>query len=172
MAVFLVVAIVAVGILYGSLVFTARPLSATQYAELDAAITVLERKGFVYEAFKLRNGVVFRSDDHWLNALSPKENAYAATNYPFAIITLYADFFTYPADSTERAAILLHEAMHLDGFSEKEAYDVVWRNRKYLGWTEKAYPESEVLMNIRTQTREYAPHLFVCEFRPYSDCTE
>jgi hypothetical protein len=68
---------------------------------------------------------VFRANDNWLNASVEKENAYAATNYPFEIVTIYPDFFRFTVDDTERAAILLHEAQHLKGKDEKESYEFV-----------------------------------------------
>lgn len=114
----------------------------------------------------------YRADDNWLNASVDKENAYAATNFPFEVMTIYPDFFNYPVDDTERAAILLHEAQHLKGADEKEAYEFVWKNRKKLGWTKEKYGSSIIYQNVRRQTREYAPQLFVCNLNEYADCTE
>jgi len=169
--VFLGVCLGAIGLFYASLIFTASPLTGDEKAEVDAAIVLLEKHGFINEAFLLRDLAVFRNSDNWLNASVAKENAFAATNYPFAIITLYPDFFAYPEDDIERAAILLHEARHLKGYGEEDAYEFVWRNRKYLGWTEDKYGASVVWQNIRKQTREMAPNLFVCSFDPQGDCT-
>jgi hypothetical protein len=87
-------------------------------------------------------------------------------------MTIYPDFFTYPVDETERAAILLHEAQHLKGADEKEAYEFVWKNRKRLGWTKEIYGNSVIWLNVRKQTREVAPELFVCPANEYADCTE
>ena len=115
---------------------------------------------------------MFRSNDNWLNASIEKENAYAATNFPFEIITLYPDFFSYPLDDTERAAILLHEAKHLQGKDEKEAYEFVWKNRKKLGWVSEKYRNSVILTAVRKQTKELSPNLFVCDINPFGDCTE
>ncbi len=170
--IFLLVCIAAIGIFYSSLVFTASPLSRPEKELVDSAIGILESSGFINEAYLLRDLAVFRGNDNWLNASVPKENAFAATNYPFAIVTLYPDFFAYPEDDVERAAILLHEARHLKGYGEDDAYEFVWRNRKYLGWTAERYGDSIVWQNIRRQTRDYAPNLFVCDFRPSRDCTE
>ena len=161
----------AVGIFYSSLLFTASPLAPENAEKVRAAISVIEKRGFINEAYLLRDLATFRGSDNWLNATVAKENAYAATNYPFAIITLYPDFFTYPEDDTERAAILLHEARHLKGDNEEEAYEFVWRNKKFLNWTEKNYGDSVVWLNIRTQTTEYTPNLFVCNLNPMYDCT-
>ena len=139
---------------------------------METAITIIEKRGFINEAYLLRDLATFRGSDNWLNAAVPKENAYAATNYPFAIITLYPDFVTYPEDDIERAAILLHEARHLKGYGEEDAYEFVWRNKKYMGWTEGSYGDSVVWLNIRKQTREMAPNLFVCDFNQHGDCTD
>jgi hypothetical protein len=165
------VCIGAVGIFYSSLIFTASPLSGDEAEKVKAALNVIEKTGFINEAYLLRDLATFRGSDNWLNASIAKENAYAATNYPFAVITIYPDFFAYPEDDVERAAILLHEARHLKGDGEEEAYEFVWRNRKYLGWTEEKYGDSVTWLNIRTQTHEYAPNLFVCDFNPLGDCT-
>jgi len=154
------------------LIASAKSLSLEQKTTVAAAIHVLRDKGFSSEALWLDNFTIFRSNDNWLNASVAKESAYAATNFPFGIITLYSDFFSYPVDDTERAAILLHEARHLRGDDEKEAYGFVWKNRKQLGWTEDKHFESPVWKNIRHQTRENVPNLFVCDFNEFADCTE
>lgn len=167
----LVVAVVIVGF-YVSLVLTAKPLSYDQRKSVESAISILEEKGFSDEVLLLKYLAVFRSNDNWLNASVEKENAYAATNFPFEIMTLYEDFFTYPADEVERAAILLHEAKHLQGKDEKEAYEFVWKNRKKLGWVRSKYQSSIIWNDVRKQTKEYAPHLFVCDVNPFGDCTE
>jgi len=65
---------------------------------VQRAITVLVQKGFDRESDLLRKFTVFRSSDNWLNSSIEKENAYAATNYPFEIMTLYPDFFQFPLD--------------------------------------------------------------------------
>lgn len=168
---FLLVCFAMVGTFYLSLIFTASPLSADETESVHAAITVLEKRGFINEAFLLRDLATFRNNDNWLNASVSKEDAFAATNYPFVIVTLYPDFFSYPIDDIERAAILLHEARHLKGNGEEDAYEFVWRNRKYLGWTADKYSHSITWQNIRRQTKEFAPNLFVCDFNPYNDCT-
>jgi hypothetical protein len=157
---------------YTSLIFSADKLTAEERAQVDESIRILEEKGFQDEAFLLKHLAAFRANDNWLNASVAKENAYAATNFPFEIVTLYPDFFTYPVDATERAAILLHEAKHLQGKDEKDAYEYVWRNRKGLGWKFEAYRTSAIWMETRKLTREHAPGLFVCDFNPYADCTD
>lgn len=167
-----IVCLTAVAGFYVSLIFSAQSLSSDQREIVGRAIAIIETKGFADEAFLLRHVGVFRANDNWLNASVEKENAFAATNFPFEIVTLYPDFFTYPADDVERAAILLHEAKHLQGRDEPHAYEFVWKNRKRLGWTADLYGQSEVWLNVRRQTRDYAPRLFVCEFNPNSDCTD
>ena len=157
---------------YLSLVVSAHPLSFEQKHHVRRAMSLLKSKGFTQQAFLLENISIYRSDDNWLNASVAKENAYAATNFPFEIMTLYSDFFTYPTDDTERAAILLHEAEHLKGRNEHDAYEFVWTHRKQLGWTKAEYALSPVWQNIRKQTKDNAPSLFVCEKNDYNDCTE
>jgi hypothetical protein len=166
------IAVAAVAGFYISMVFSAKGMSYEQKKAIAASIEILEAKGFTDEAFLLRRLAVFRSEDNWLNASVAKENAFAATNFPFGIVTVYPDFFTYPADDVERAAILLHEAKHMQGADEKEAYEFVWRNRKRIGWTAEAYDTSVVWSEVRKQTRDYAPGLFVCDVNKFGDCTE
>lgn len=132
----------------------------------------MREKGFTSDAMLLDNFTVYRRNDNWLNASVAKENAYAATNFPFEIMTLYPDFFTYPIDDTERAAILLHEARHLRGEEEPAAYTYVWKNRIQLGWTREKYSASPVWSNIRSQTRDTVPELFTCSEKDFGDCTE
>ena len=114
----------------------------------------------------------FRSTDNWLNASTRDENAYAATNFPFEIITIYPVFSTVPQDDTERAMVLLHEAQHLQGADEKTAYEYVWRNRKKLGWIQETHGNSKVFLNVKKQTKEFAPNLFICQSGDLGDCTD
>ncbi len=139
---------------------------------LQICTIILQKKGFDDEVFFLDKLAVFRSNDNWLNASIDKENAYAATNFPFEIMTLYPDFYNYTVDDTERAAVLLHEAKHLQGMDEREAYDFVWKNRKKLGWISAIYRNSTVWNGVRKQTMEYSPQLFVCDEKPWRDCSE
>lgn len=157
---------------YLSMVFTSASLKYDEKRKIQAAIDVLEEKGFSRDVFLLRYLTNYRGNDNWLNASTKFENAYAATNFPFEIMTIYPDFFTYTLDDTERAAILLHEAQHLKGADEKEAYEFVWRSRQTLGWTKERYDDSVIWRNVRNQTHEYAPNLFVCDWNEALDCTE
>ncbi len=157
---------------YFSLIFSAKKLTYDERQTVERSVAILAEKGFDKEVFLLKYLTAFRSNDNWLNASVIKENAYAATNFPFEIMTLYPDFFTFPADDVERAAILLHEAIHLKGGDEKEAYQFVWKNRKRLGWTKENYAGSILWNNVRRQTQEYSPDLFVCGTGGHSDCTE
>lgn len=157
---------------YVSLIASSRPLSTPQGIMVRSAIRHLKEKGFGDDAMLLEKLTVFRSDDNWLNASVAKENAFAATNFPFEIVTLYPDFFIFPDDDIERAAILLHEARHLRGEDERDAYEFVWKNRNKLGWTKDEYYLSVTWQNIRKQTRENAPHLFACIANDFGDCTQ
>jgi hypothetical protein len=172
LATFITVCIATVAGFYASLIYSADSLDYKEKAKVDAAISILEDRGFIDEVVLLKTLVVFRSNDHWLNASVHKENAFAATNFPFEIVTLYPEFFSVPADDVERAAILLHEAKHLEGKDEREAYEFVWRNRSRLGWDAKKYGFTDVWLSVKKQTRDAVPDLFVCTALPDQDCTE
>ena len=155
-----------------SLIGSATSLTYEEKQSVKASIAILREKGFQDEVLLLETFTTFRASDNWLNASVAKENAYAATNFPFEIITLYPDFFTYPTDETERAAILLHEAKHLAGKDEHDAYEFVWTHRRQLGWTADKYRNSPVWINIRRQTKDNVPLMFVCDLKDAGDCTE
>ena len=167
----IVIVVVLVGF-YLSLIGTARPLEYEQTKTIERAVRILEERGFHDDVFLLRYVTVFRAEDNWLNASTRAENAYAATNFPFEIITIYPEFFSASRDDAERAAILLHEARHLRGEDEPDAYRYVWKNRARLGWTRDAYGISPTWHHVRSQTRAYVPELFVCPANEYDDCTE
>ena len=168
---------------YVSLVSSAKPLSPEQGYQARRAIALLHERGFGSDIFILEHFSIFRGEDNWLNASVPKENAYAATNFPFEIITLYSDFFTYPVDdritkflaqTRNHPEKMLHESRHLRGKDEHDAYKFVWEHRQQLGWTKDKYRNSVVWRNVRKQTRETVPELFVCDFNDLEvgDCTE
>ena len=159
-------------IFYLSLIATSVPVLPYQASKIDRAIAQIEAKGFTREAFMLKHMVSFRASDNWLNSVTGKENAYAATNFPFFVITVYPDFFDKATDDTERAMILLHEAQHLKGGSEHQAYSFVWKNRQQLGWTTLSHGSTDTFVTVEEQTRENAPELFTCSDRVWSDCTE
>ena len=171
LAVLVVVLIAVVTGFYLSLIGTSDPLNADERQQVEEAIGLLEQCGFTEEVFYLRHIAAFRSSDNWLNVAAAREEAFAATNFPFGIVTLYSGFFTYPEGVTERAVILLHEARHLSGKGERDAYEFVWKNRKRLGWSETVHHETRLMRSIRKQTAEYSPGLFICDFNPYNDCT-
>lgn len=156
---------------YLSLVATSVPPTKAERSDIKKAIEVLAAKGFEDEVFLLKRTTTFRATDHWLNRFTKHENAYASTNFPFQIVTVYGDFFHKTADDTERAMVLLHEARHLLGEDEREAYAYVWRNRQRLGWTMEKYGAGEVYDMIEQQTHDNAPELFNCPDKPWEDCT-
>ena len=168
----MVTAFIALFGFYMTLIMSAKKLEYEEKKAVERSVLILEEKGFSKEVFLLRYLTAYRGTDNWLNASTREENAYAATNFPFEIMTIYPDFYIYPKDDVERAAILLHEAQHLKGADEKEAYEYVWKNRKQLGWTKETYGGSIVWRNVRKQTKEIAPLLFVCNINEYEDCTE
>ena len=159
-------------VFYSSLVAISSPLAPHGVETVEKAIRILETGGFEREVFLLRHTATFRDSDNWLNAAVAKETSYAATNFPFQIVTLYPDFFRIATDDTERAMILLHEARHLQGDSESDAYAFVWKNRDRLGWTQLSHGTTPTYISISQQTREHAPELFTCTTRLWNDCTE
>jgi hypothetical protein len=168
---YLAVTLCLISIFHSSLLVTSQPLRADENAAVERAINLLDAKGFGREAFLLRHFTVFRNTDSWLNSLTQRENAYAAANFPFNIITLYPDFFTKAQDDTERAIILLHEVQHLRGADEHEAYEFAWRNREKVGWTILTHGTTESYINIEAMTRQTVPELFNCPDRMWNDCT-
>ena len=155
-----------------SLLTTSALLPPHERAAVESAIDVLDERGFEAEAFILRNTATFRKTDHWLNLLVEKENAFAATNFPFQIVTIYPDFYGRTTDDTERAMILLHEARHLMGMNEADAHQYVWQHRGQLGWTQMTHGTTETYITVEQQTREQVPDLFTCTDRSWNDCTE
>jgi len=157
---------------YASLIATSDPARLEQKPFIDRAIEILETKGFAREAFVLRHIVRFRASDNWWNRKVGHESAYAATNFPFEVVTLYPPFFDQPVDDVERASILLHEACHLLGSGEHGAFESAWRRKTQLGWTRDKYEGSLVWTNVREATMQYAPELFQCGQDHRSDCVE
>ena len=156
---------------YLSLVATSIPPTKDERAEINSAIDILAQRGFADEVFLLKRTTTFRASDHWLNSFVDKGNAYASTNFPVQLVTVYGEFFDRTTDDTERAMVLLHEARHLLGENEHDAYAYVWKNRARLGWTTDKYGSGETYMTIEQQTNENAPELFNCPDKPWEDCT-
>jgi len=156
---------------YGSLLVTSEGLASDQHAAVARAIAVLQRAGFSREATVLDRFVSWRSTDNWWNAYVGHQRAYAATNYPFAVITLYPPFFRVAVDDTERAAILLHEAYHVVGEDEEAALRRAWLAKQRIGWTEDRYAHTRVWKNTREWTVANVPGLFRCGVDGDADCT-
>jgi hypothetical protein len=157
---------------YLSLIMTSQPVNSQEMEIIDRAINILEEKGFDREVFLLRSVTAFRNSDNWLNALTLSENAFAATNRPFPVITIYPDFYNKAQDDTERAMVLLHEAQHVQNKDEQQAYEYVWLNRRKLGWTILSHGTSPTFIAVELQTREFSPEIFSCPEKFWSDCTE
>ena len=155
-----------------SLLITSDGLTHEQERTVNEAITVVARGGFEREARMLQNVVFYRSSDNWWNTHVGHQNAYAATNFPFAVITLYPAFFRYPVDATERAAILLHESHHVFGADERTALQRVWLDKRRLGWTAQQYSRTRVWRNTKEWTNGAIPVLFQCGDDQQSDCVE
>jgi len=167
-----VAGLLAIVIVYLSLLATSAPLAANDAESIQRAIDLLERRGFDREVLLLRHFAAFRSRDNWINTNFPTENSFAATNFPFGIITLYHDFYIKAADDETRAMVLLHEAQHLQGADESDAYSYVWQNRERLGWTQLSHGMTETYVAVELDTREHAPELFTCKSNLWNDCTQ
>jgi hypothetical protein len=155
---------------YLSLLFSSNGLQPAQHDQVQRSISILEQKGFTTEAFVLRRLASFRRSDNWLNAYVGHRDAYAATNFPFEVVTLYDDFFTLPIDDMERAAVLLHEARHLLGDNEEEALELTWKNKRQLGWTEDKYGQTRVWDATEDLTRPRFGYMFSCGADGQTDC--
>ena len=157
-------------IFYASLLFSSDGLQADQQQKVQNAITILRQQGFSREAFVLGYLTTFRSTDNWLNSYVGHRDAYAATNFPFEVVTLYPEFFDTPVDDRERAAMLLHEARHLLGDGEDAALQITWKSKKQLGWTADKYRQTRVWDATEHLTREKFPYIFQCAPDGQTDC--
>ena len=157
---------------YLSLLLTSEDLQFDKRQTVTNAIAILRQKGFDRPAFVLDNLVKYRGTDNWWNRYVGHHDAYAATNFPFEVMTLYPEFFETAADDTERAAILLHESYHLFGSGESAALEGVWRDKQRLGWTSDKYGQTKVWKNTRELTAADVPQLFKCGTEGNSDCLQ
>jgi hypothetical protein len=157
---------------YASLITTSEPIRIDEQEQVDQAIDLLGKKGFEKEAFVLRNLVRYRATDNWWNNWVGHQDAYAATNFPFEVVTLYPQFFSDPVDDVERAAVLLHESYHLFGYGEPRAFEGTWRERQRLGWVRETYKATAVWNSVKQSTMRWAPQLFQCGPDGNGDCTE
>ena len=156
---------------YLSLLATSEGVRLDRRKTVEDAVALLEQKGFEKEAFVLGNLVTYRETDNWWNRYVGHHEAYAATNFPFEVVTLYPEFFEKTLDDNERAAVLLHEASHLFGSGEDAALEEVWRNKQQLGWTADKYGSiSEAWNNTRQLTMNRVPALFKCGRDGKTDC--
>lgn len=155
---------------YLSLLLTSNSLQPDQNLKVDVAIGLIEQSGFGREGFVLRHATMFRSTDNWWNHWLGHHDAYAATNFPFEIVTLYPEFFNDPVDDRERAAVLLHEARHLLGDGEEAALRSAWMNKRRLGWTKDQYQQTKVWDATERLTRAQFPYLFQCGSDGKTDC--
>ena len=157
---------------WASLLLSSAGLDTTQRTTVGRAIDLLRDQGFSREVLLLERLTSFRSSDNWWNTYVGHPFAYASTNFPFEVMTLYAPFFEKTEDDVERAIILLHEAQHLQGFGEQRALEMVWRSKARLGWTAAEYGGTRLWKNTREWTADEAPLLFGCGTDYQSDCSE
>jgi hypothetical protein len=153
-----------------SLIVTSEGLDYDQRRTVVDATALLEKAGFSREAFVLGTLVTYRGTDNWWNEYVGHQSAYAATNFPFEVVTLYPAFFKFAVDDTERAAILLHESYHLFGAGEEAALQGAWIEKGRLGWTAYQYSQTRVWKNTREWTAGSVPGLFKCGTDGRSDC--
>ena len=157
---------------YVSLLATSEPVTPEQRRLVERAVALLDEKGLGEHTLALRRLANFRATDNWWNGWIGHRDAYAATNFPFEVVTLYRDFFAHPTDDTERAVVLLHEAYHLAGGNEQAAFAGVWRDKQRLGWTQDKYGQTRVWRSVREFTQLNAPELFRCGPDGKQDCLE
>ena len=157
---------------YMSLLLTSADLSYDQTQTVNKAIALLAEKGFDKQVFVLNRLTRYRGTDNWWNRYLGHRDAYAATNFPFEVLTLYPEFFRDAIDDKERAAILLHESYHLLGSGEDGALEGVWRNKQQLGWTSEKYGQTKVWSNTKELTMARVPGLFLCGADGKSDCIQ
>lgn len=155
---------------YLSMLLTSSELDFDRRQTVGQAVALLQQQGFSKQAFVLRHLVMYRETDNWWNRSIGHHDAYAATNFPFEVVTLYPGFFESAVDDTERAAILLHESYHLFGSGEAAALEGVWRDKRRLGWTADKYGLTKVWGNTRESTTALVPKLFRCGADEHSDC--
>lgn len=155
---------------YVSLLWSSDGLKPDQQQKVQNAIAILRQQGFSREAFVLTYLTAFRSTDNWLNSYVGHRDAYAATNFPFEVVTLFPEFFDAPIDDRERAAMLLHEACHLLGDGEDAALQTTWKRKRQLGWTADKYRQTRVWDATEHLTREKFPYIFQCGVDGKSDC--
>jgi hypothetical protein len=155
---------------WGSLLLTSDAISPEQRAIVDHAITVLRGHGFDREVFLLEHVTSFRATDNWWNRYLGHRDAYASTNFPFEVMTLYPHFFEKTADDVERAIILLHEAQHLKGKGERTALGNVWKAKSRIGWTAASYGNTRVWKNTREWTLAEFPEFVACGFDGTAEC--
>jgi hypothetical protein len=155
---------------YISLLVSSNSLEPVQRAKVQAAIDLIQQGGFTREAFILNHLTSFRGSDNWLNAYVGHRDAYAATNFPFEVVTLYPEFFDVPIDDRERAAVLLHEARHLSGDGEENALRFGWQNKRRIGWTADRYGQTRLWDATERLTKASFPYYFQCGASGKGDC--
>lgn len=153
-----------------SLVVSSDRLGYDDRQTIARAINLLDRAGFTKEVFVLQHVATYRGTDNWWNRYVGHQNAYAATNFPFEVLTVYPPFFKVAIDDTERAAILLHESYHLFGSGEESALRGAWMDKQRIGWTEARYGQTRVWKNTREWTGLTIPSLFQCGTNGRGDC--
>lgn len=157
-------------VFYASLLLSSDGLNSDQRVKVQNAIDLIQARGFAREAFVLNHVASLRTTDNWLNAYVGHRDAYAATNFPFEVVTLYPGFFEAPVDDCERAAVLLHETRHLLGDGEDAALENTWKSKRQLGWTADKYSGTRVWDATMRLTKARFPYMFQCGGDGQTDC--
>ncbi|HEX3702585.1 MAG TPA: hypothetical protein VHU82_04590 [Vicinamibacterales bacterium] len=87
-----------------SLLLTSDAIGPALRLLVEQAIGPLQQADFAKETMTLRHFANYRTTDNWWNLYVGHREAYAATNFPLGVVTLYPAFFEVPVDDTERAA--------------------------------------------------------------------
>src|SRR5438046_825018 len=152
-----------------SLLLTSDAIDVRQQEIVYRSIQILDRARFSRESAMLRHFANFRATDNWWNIYLGHRDAYAATNFPLGVLTLYEPFYRTAVDDNERAIILLHEAQHLLGYGEDAALERVWRAKHRLGWSADAFGETKEWENTREWKQASMPEIYVAGLKSTSD---
>jgi len=139
-----------------------RNLSNDDAEVVNVAIAVLDPvPTLIDEAWVLHDAKYRRGKPPYLSAVCKiVGGCFAAAELGFLFIDDRFFDASLLHDSVEQAAVLLHEAFHLEGGNEHDAYAGVWVNKEKFGWTRESYSKYFLWGQVEAATRQYAPELF------------
>ena len=153
-----------------SLFATSEGLDDEQQVIVYRAVDLLEERGFSKEVFALRNVARFRSTDNWWNLYNGHYQAYAATNFPFEIVTIYDCAAPSLRRRPSGAALRAGGSPRARRRPAAGRRTRTWTLKERLGWTADVYGRSKVWKNTREWTQASAPDMFTCK-EVEIDCT-